>query len=201
MSERGTAARIEAVARQILLEEGADAVSMRRVGEAVGVTAMAIYRHFPNREALLRAVADAAARELAEAWTRRPGTGDVEERMMAALDDLLDFALGSPHLYNFLTSDAWARARRFPDDFRDGEGPPFSVVVALAEEGMRAGVLREDDPLETALAVTSSTQGLVQQYLSGRMRMAEPDFRALCHRTVTRVLNGVRNKPSVPPCP
>ncbi|MEV4391882.1 TetR/AcrR family transcriptional regulator [Nonomuraea sp. NPDC049607] len=200
MSERGTAARIEAVARRILLEEGAEAVSMRRVGEAVGVTAMAIYRHFPNREALLRAVADAAARELAEAWARRPRTGGLEERVRAALDDFLDFALGSPHLYHFLTSDAWARARRFPDDFRDGQGPPFSVVVALVEEGMRTGVLREDDPLETTLAVTASTQGLVQQYLSGRMGMAAPDFRALCHRTLTRVLDGLRNKPAVPPC-
>ncbi|MFI9589591.1 TetR/AcrR family transcriptional regulator [Nonomuraea sp. NPDC052265] len=201
MSDRGTAARIEAVARRILLEEGADAVSMRRVGEAVGVTAMAIYRHFPNRDALLRAVADTGARELAEAWARRPRTGGLEERIVAALDDFLDFALGSPHLYNLLTSDSWARARRFPDDFRDGQGPPFSVVVALVEEGMRTGVLREDDPLETTLAVTASTQGLVQQYLGGRMSMAEPDFRALCHRTLTRVLDGVRNKPAVPPCP
>ncbi|GGT24331.1 TetR/AcrR family transcriptional regulator [Nonomuraea spiralis] len=200
MSEQGTAARIASVARRILVEEGADAVSMRRVGEAVGVTAMAIYRHYPNREALLRAVADASARELAEAWTRRPDAGGLEERFAAALDDFLDFALGSPHLYHFLTSDAWARARRFPDDFRDGQGPPFSVVVALVEEGMRAGLLREDDPLETALAVTASTQGLVQQYLSGRMSMAEPDFRALCHRTVSRVFNGVRNKPLTPPC-
>ncbi|WP_188190997.1 TetR/AcrR family transcriptional regulator [Nonomuraea sp. SYSU D8015] len=192
MNDQGTAGRIVAVAQKILLEEGADAVSMRRVGDAVGITAMAIYRHYPNREALLRAVADRSARELAEAWVRRSPSGGMEERISAALDDFLDFALGRPHLYRFLMSDAWSGARRFPEDFRDGQGPPFSVVAALVEEGMRTGLLREDDPLETALVVTSAAQGLVQQYLSGRIGMAEPDFRALCHRATWRIINGLR---------
>ncbi len=192
VNDQGTAGRIVAVAQKILLEEGADAVSMRRVGDAVGITAMAIYRHYPNREALLRAVADRSARELAEAWVRRSPSGGMEERISAALDDFLDFALGRPHLYRFLMSDAWSGARRFPEDFRDGQGPPFSVVAALVEEGMRTGLLREDDPLETALVVTSAAQGLVQQYLSGRIGMAEPDFRALCHRATWRIINGLR---------
>jgi AcrR family transcriptional regulator len=192
VNDQSTAARIVAVAQKILHEEGADAVSMRRVGDAVGITAMAIYRHYPNREALLRAVADRSARELAEAWTRRSPSGGLEDRMSAALDDFLDFALGSPHLYRFLTSDAWSGARRFPEDFRDGQGPPFSVVTALVEEGMRTGLLREDDPLETTLVVTSCAQGLVQQYLSGRIGMSEPAFRALCHRATWRIVNGLR---------
>ncbi|MEW1839348.1 helix-turn-helix domain-containing protein [Nonomuraea angiospora] len=88
MSDRSTAGRI--VARRILVEERAEAVSMRRVGDAVGVTAMAIYRHFPSRDALLRAVADVSARELAAAWTGRVSSGGLEERMAAALDDFLD---------------------------------------------------------------------------------------------------------------
>ncbi|MEV0380187.1 TetR/AcrR family transcriptional regulator [Nonomuraea sp. NPDC050643] len=191
MSDQGTAGRIVDVARRILVEEGAGAVSMRRVGDAVGITAMAIYRHFPNREALLRAVADRCARELEESWTRRLPGGGLAERVSVALDHFLDFALGSPHLYRFLISDAWAGARRFPEDFRDGQGPPFSVVSALVEEGMRAGLLKQDDPLETALVVTSCAQGLVQQYLSGRIGMDEPAFRALCHRSTWRVLAGI----------
>jgi AcrR family transcriptional regulator len=192
VNDQGTAARIVTVAQRILVEQGVEAVSMRRVGDAAGITAMAIYRHYPNREALLRAVADRSARELAAAWTRRSSAGGkLEERISGALDDFLDVALGSPHLYRFLMSDAWAGARRFPEDFRDGQGPPFSVVTALVEEGMRTGLLREDDLLETTLTVTSCAQGLVQQYLSGRIGMDEADFRALCHRATWRVINGL----------
>ncbi|MFC5833020.1 TetR/AcrR family transcriptional regulator [Nonomuraea insulae] len=192
MNDQGTAARIVAVAQRILIEEGAGAVSMRRVGDAVGITAMAIYRHYPNREALLRAVADRSTGELGAAWAGRPSTGGLEERMSAALDGFLDFALGSPHLYRFLISDAWAGARRFPEDFREGQSPAFGVIMGLVEEGMRAGFLRADDPLETALVVTSCVQGLLQQYLSGRFGMSEADFRALCHRSTWRIVDGLR---------
>ncbi|MEW1839347.1 hypothetical protein AB0392_15465 [Nonomuraea angiospora] len=56
---------------------------------------------------------------------------------------------------------------------------------------MRTGRLREDDPLETAMTITSSAQGLVQQYLSGRIGMDEADFRALCHRSTGRIMRGL----------
>ncbi|NBE97646.1 TetR/AcrR family transcriptional regulator [Nonomuraea sp. KC401] len=191
MADPGTAERIVAVARRILVEEGSAAVSMRRVGDAAGITAMAIYRHYPNREALLRAVANRSASELAAQWRRRSSPGDLGERISAALDDFLDFALGDRHLFQFLILDAWTGARRFPEDFRGGQGPPFTVLTELVEEGMRTGLLREDDVLEVTLAVTSCAQGLVQQYLNGRMGMDEDDFRALCQRSMWRIVNGL----------
>ena len=46
------AAAIEVVARQ-----GADALSLRGLAQAVGVSSAAPYRHFPDRAALLAAVA------------------------------------------------------------------------------------------------------------------------------------------------
>jgi AcrR family transcriptional regulator len=40
-------------ALRIVDEEGLEALSMRRLGAALGVEAMALYRHVPNKEALL----------------------------------------------------------------------------------------------------------------------------------------------------
>ncbi|NUR91802.1 MAG: TetR/AcrR family transcriptional regulator [Nonomuraea sp.] len=191
MREPGTAQRIAAQARRILQEEGAEAVSMRRVGEAVGITAMAIYRHYPNRQALLRAVADAVSAELAASWRDLPKDGDLEERISALQDAFLDFALGSPHLYRFLMFDRWEEARSFPEDFQAGDGP-FHVVADLVAEAMAAGFLRGDDPMEVTLAVTAGSQGLIGLYLSGRVGMKEDDFRALCHRTTRRLIAGLR---------
>ncbi|MEU9831745.1 TetR/AcrR family transcriptional regulator [Streptosporangium sp. NPDC048047] len=187
-----TRERVAEAARTILAGEGADAVTMRRVAEMVGVTAMAIYKHYPSREALLAVVADRTFDELGEGWGTRVPDGDWETRVRCLLEDFLDFALGRPHLYTFLMTDRRDRVRRFPDDFRRNGSPAFARVVELAEEGMRLGLLRPDDPLETALALTSSVQGLVQLYLGGRVGMDEKDFRALCARTVERVLRGLR---------
>jgi AcrR family transcriptional regulator len=191
MSTGGTSERIAAAAKSILLTEGAAAVSMRRVAEAVGITPMAIYSHYPNREALLRAVADASFLEVAGGWGQRAKTGDLRARTFGLLEDLLDFALGQPHLYHFLLADRRESARRFPDDFRNGGSPTFTPILELVELGMREGLLRRDDPLEVALIFTSSAQGLIQLYLSGRIGLSEKDFRALCARTTGRILDGL----------
>ncbi|MCW2877830.1 MAG: TetR family transcriptional regulator [Sphaerisporangium sp.] len=192
VSTSKTAERLAEAARIILVNEGAEAVTMRRVAEVVGVTAMAIYKHYPNREALLGAVADRTFQELAQGWGTRVSDGDWETRAFGLLDDFLDFALGSPHLYTFLMTDRRERARRFPDDFKDGGSPAFTPLVEIVEEGMRVGLLRPDDPLEVTLTLTAAVQGLVHLYLGGRIGLPEDEFRALCIRTTRRILDGVR---------
>ncbi|WP_043626982.1 TetR/AcrR family transcriptional regulator [Nonomuraea candida] len=192
MSVSPTAEKIAEAARSILVNEGAGAVTMRRVAVLAGVSPMAAYKHFPSRQALLDAVAERAFGELAGGWgVRVPSGGSWEERAFGLLEDFLDFALGQPHLYTFLMTDRRERARRFPEDFAGG-APPFGLLVTLAEEGMREKVLRQDDPLEVTLALTASVQGLVQLYLGGRISLEEDGFRELCRRTARRVLDGVR---------
>ncbi|NUO55733.1 MAG: TetR/AcrR family transcriptional regulator [Hamadaea sp.] len=187
----GTAQRLADAALAILIAEGAPAVTMRRVAADAGVTTMATYRHFPNREALLRTVAVSAQRDVAATWGRRGGA-DFAGQLAGLLDDFLDFALGRPNLYAFLLTDVREGARRFPEDFAEGGSPTFDPLVVAVRHWMGAGYLRADDPLEVALTLTSCAQGLVQQYLGGRIGLPEADFRALCARTVGRVLNGIR---------
>ncbi|WP_019925761.1 TetR/AcrR family transcriptional regulator [Nocardia sp. BMG111209] len=43
-------------------ETGLDALSMRRIAERIGVGAMSLYRHVPNKDALLAAMTDEVAR-------------------------------------------------------------------------------------------------------------------------------------------
>jgi AcrR family transcriptional regulator len=187
-----TAARVATAARAILIEQGAAAVTMRRVAEAVGITAMAIYKHYPNRDALLRAVADEAFQELAKGWGKRFESDDFEARLAGLLEDFLNFALGTPHLYTFLITDQREQVRRFPEEFREGGSPAFTPVLELVQSGISQGLLKTDDPLEVTLSLTSSAQGLVQLYLGGRIGMNESDFRSLCKRTIWRVLDGIR---------
>jgi AcrR family transcriptional regulator len=62
--------RIVTAAIAILDRDGLEGLTMRRLAEPLGVKAMALYHHFPNREALLDAIVGAV---LAEA---RPTSGD-----------------------------------------------------------------------------------------------------------------------------
>lgn len=51
-----TIERIVAAAIEVLDAEGLEALTMRRIGARLGVAAMSLYRHVPNREALLAEV-------------------------------------------------------------------------------------------------------------------------------------------------
>ena len=188
-----TARRIAAVAREILTAEGAPAVSMRRVAQAIGVTPMTIYRHYANREALLDQVAEDCFAAMAQTWATAAGdAGDVEARLHAALDDYLDFALEQPRLYQFLFGEHRDNARMYPADFRARRSPTLNVVAELLGEGMRSGLFRDDDVWEIAILFAAVTHGFVGLYHGGRIGLPEADFRALCHASAGRMLDGIK---------
>jgi AcrR family transcriptional regulator len=83
--------RIVAAAVEILDDEGLEALTMRRLGTRLGVAAMSLYRHVPNRESLLgevvnRLFAEAAGGQAPEAaWPEAlTGFGRAYRRMLLA---------------------------------------------------------------------------------------------------------------------
>ena len=77
---------------------------MRRVAEVVGITPMAIYRHYPDRVALLTALADGGFADLAAWLEGKRFSGSVETRLVKMAEIYLDHALGHPRLFE-LTGD------------------------------------------------------------------------------------------------
>jgi AcrR family transcriptional regulator len=188
-----TAVRIAHAARALLSAEGAAAVSMRRIAAAVGVTPMALYRHYPNRDALLAAVADRSFAELLERWRARPpsGGGAVAE-LHASFDALLDLAVDDPHLYRFLFTEQRAQARTYPDDFRGGQSPTLTAVAGIISAGIDEGLLRDDDVWDVAFTVAAHMQGLILLQQGGRTDPSVERFRAVCHASLGRILDGLR---------
>jgi len=72
MEKRSTAERIAVATGKLVQREGADAVTMRRVVKAVGITPMALYRPFADRDGLLNALADTGFEELAARLANAP---------------------------------------------------------------------------------------------------------------------------------
>jgi AcrR family transcriptional regulator len=184
-----TADRIAAAARDLLVAEGAAAVSMRRLADLVGMTPMAIYRHYANRDALMRHVADVAFAELGQRFDR-PRSGDLEDRLHQMLDELLDLAVDQPHLYTYLFTEARPGARSLPEQSADS--PTLRVVGEALAEGMAEGRFRPGDATRLTLMVAGMVQGLIMLRHVGRVNLADDDFRALCHDSAAVVLDGIR---------
>lgn len=83
--------------------EGPD-VSMERMAAEAGVTKPIIYRHFGDREGLIRALADRFADALRVDITRSLATPDAEpqELLRATIDAYLAFVERDPDVYQFI---------------------------------------------------------------------------------------------------
>jgi len=192
MTRSHTSERIAEAALTLLESEGADAVSMRRVADAVGLSAMAIYRHFPNRDALLKSVSDRSFHELADYWAARTGSGDVETRLLGTQVGYLEYAFAHPHVFDYVFAETRQGMRRFPDDFRDRGSPTMNLIVDLLDEGMRAGVFRQDDPLDVAVTIWAQAHGLITLYRAGRFTFTADEFRVFYRRSLQRLLDGLK---------
>jgi AcrR family transcriptional regulator len=190
--EPHTSAKILKAARLILHREGIDGVTMRAVAQAVGVTPMAIYRHFKDRNALLNALADEGFQALAAKLHATPLTGDTDSRLMQLGDVFLDHALKSPHLYDLMFLVPRAGARTYPNDFKAGRSPTFNPSVRLLEDAMRNGELRQDDAHEIAFELSAISHGLIVLYRGGRVGLNAKQFRSLYQQSFRRYLNGLR---------
>jgi AcrR family transcriptional regulator len=188
-----TAQKIAGMARRLLDKEGAESVTMRRVATAVGFTPMALYRHYPNRNGLLNALADAGFVELTAKLARLRLTGSVDRQLLKVLDVFLDHAFDNPRLFELMFLTKREGARQYPDDFTTRRSPTVNVSADVIARAMEMGYLRKDDVWEIVFETGALMQGLIMLYLGGRMAMSPSEFRAFCHRSFSRYLNGIRS--------
>lgn len=165
---------------------------MRRVAAAVGITPMALYRHYPNRAGLLNALADAGFVELTAKLAGLRLTGSVDRQLLKLLDVFLDHAFENPRLFELMFLTKREGARQYPDDFTTRRSPTANVPADMIARAMEMGYLRKDDVWEIVFETGALMQGLLMLYLGGRMAMPPSEFRAFCHRSFGRYLNGIR---------
>lgn len=196
---QGTATQIERAALRILEQEGPQAVSMRRVARAVGVTPMAIYHHFPDREALLRSITDREFERLKEYGERRLLRAGNQVDLLRVVDAYLDYAFARPRVFDYVFSKPRSDARRFPRDFRARRSPTLTPVADRVAAAMADGRLAKDDVWEVALQLWAHVHGYVSLYRAGRFQLSEARFRDLYHRAMVRLVRGLEAHSSARP--
>jgi len=95
------ARKIVRAARELLEQEGPDALSMRRIGERIGIRASSIYEHLRDKQALEAALISLGFEEQAEMFARAVHRSDDPLASLTAA--YRDFARRQPHLYRLMT--------------------------------------------------------------------------------------------------
>ena len=187
-----TQARIFAAARALFDQDGVDGVSMRRVADKVGITPMAIYKHYPDKDALLNALMldGFAAWEARVEKIREPEPLGWLEQMGEAF---LDFALGQPRRYEAAFLLKASAARRYPGDFVAGRSPVISKMMAHIEDAKRHGLIADIPAIDITISFTALVQGLVDMYRAGRFT-GEADFRAAYRSAIRHCIQSFMNR-------
>jgi AcrR family transcriptional regulator len=193
MFSKSIAERIAASARRLLDRGGAEAVTMRRVAKDVGVTPMAIYRHYPNRTALLNTLADKGFEELTARLTGKGFPGNTEKRLTKMLEIYLEHALWNPRLFELMFLKPREGARRYPSDFKAGRSPTASLITKVVQDGMESGYFRKDDAWEIVFEMGALSHGLIMLYLGGRMNVTPARFSSIYRRSFRRYIHGIRS--------
>jgi AcrR family transcriptional regulator len=192
VSTNHTADRIARVALAILEKKGPQAVSMRRVAQAVGITPMAIYHHFPNRESLLNTITDREFAKLLSHIQAHPLNGTLENRIAAVMEGYVDYAFTQPRVFDYVFSRVRPNARKFPQDFRARRSPTLNPIADMLAGEMQKGLLKKDDVWEVAFALWAHVHGYIMLYRGGRIDLSEKEFRKLLHRSLRRFLHGLK---------
>ena len=161
--------------RALLLEavrtihaEGAAALTLRGVGDRLGVSRTALYRHFADKQALLDEVAAEGFRMLRaalhEAWGRGGRAGF--DAMGIAY---VHFAVAHPSHYRVMFGGLAARHEARPAD-AEGAGESadaFQVLVDAIVAEQAAGRVRREDPQALALYIWAMVHGVAMLALDG----------------------------------
>ncbi|MEM7231450.1 MAG: TetR/AcrR family transcriptional regulator [Planctomycetota bacterium] len=145
----------------LIREEGAEGLSLRKVAKRVGVSHAAPYRHFEDLAALVCAVADDGFRLLGDAMTE--ALDDDPARSLAAIGRAyVRFAVGHPGHFQVM----FRAHERKPPDLIESSSASFGVLVEVIRRGQEAGQFAEGDPDILSLSAWSLVHGLASLLVS-----------------------------------
>jgi AcrR family transcriptional regulator len=186
--ETTTQTRIFVAARALFDKDGAAGLSMRRIAEKVGITPMAIYKHYPNKDALLNAL----MRDGFAAWEARVAALEAREPLawqQQMGEAFLDFALNEPRRYEAAFLLRASGVRKYPRDFTEGRSPVVSKLMAHLDKARAQGLLGDAPTIDIAINIVALTQGLVDMYRAGRFT-DETEFRTAYRKALVYCIRG-----------
>jgi len=166
---------------------GVEGLTLRGVGEALGVSRTALYRHFSNKQALVDAVAREGFRTLRlallDAWERN---GRGESGFQAMGEAYLQFAVAHPSHYRVMFGRFVESCARDPELVDEAQAAFQALVDALVDQ-QRDGRVRGDDPVMLARFVWSITHGIAMLVIDGQLRDDDASGTALNRYAAERI--------------
>jgi AcrR family transcriptional regulator len=187
--------------RRALLDEalrtiqtcGVEHLTLRTVGERLGVSRSALYRHFADKQSLLATVGKEGFRKLrqtiTDAWEQN-GRGRAGFEAMGKA--YVQFAVAHPSHYRVMFGGFIESAAK-DEHFLAEAKAAFQVLVDALVDQQNADEIRRDDPVLMARFVWALFHGTAMLVIDGQL--SEPaQNRALERYTFERLYSSIRQE-------
>ncbi len=178
-----------AQAERTVRERGAQDLSLRELAREVGVSHGAPRRHFPDRQALLEALAEAGfARLGAELRSAVDGAGeDFESRLQATAAAYVRFATRDAALLELMFA---GKHREESGTLHEAADRAFSVMLELIRQGQADGALEAGEPERIGRVLFATIHGIAALVSGGMLDPEQVD--ELVPDAITHFLRGSR---------
>jgi AcrR family transcriptional regulator len=188
--------QILAAAQEIVVAEGFEALTMRRLAQAIEYAPATIYLHFENRDAIAQALAIEGFRTLLGFMEPAGAEPDPARRLAELGRAYVRFGLEMPEAYRLVfMEDAKFMAAAFPEDTEALPDDPgrrvFGLILEALAELRAAGRLRSTAD-DQALGETfwAALHGIVSLKLTCKLFPATP-VEDLMDNMLTALLGGL----------
>jgi AcrR family transcriptional regulator len=163
-----------AQAERTVREQGVQQLSLRELAREAGVSHAAPRRHFPDRQALLDALAEAGFARLGSGLrSAADGAGEeFEPRLQATAAAYVQFATRDAALLELMFA---GKRRQQSGALHAAAERAFSVVLELIEQGQADGALERDQPERIGLVLFATLQGIAALFTSGMVQAEQLD--------------------------
>ena len=171
--------------------EGVEHLTLRGVGEKLGVSRTALYRHFSDKQALLAVVGREGFRMLRETLTaalEQRGQGREGFEAMGAA--YVQFAVAHPSHYRVMFG-RFVESCSKDAEFVQEATAAFQVLVDSLVEQQQAGHVRRDDPLMLARFIWSIVHGIAMLAIDGQLRVSDERGEALTQYAIERIRDAI----------
>ena len=157
-------------ASRILRAEGLAALSLREVARRAGVSAAAPYAHFPDKAALVAALAEQGFRQLVAALRRsfRAESRDPLRRLTAMTTEYVRFAVEHPAVFQIMFGPERPVIDAHPE-LHEAAHDASGVMLAAVVDCQHTRQIETGDPLQLALFGWVVIHGLALLLLAGMM--------------------------------
>jgi AcrR family transcriptional regulator len=154
---------------EILSRDGLQALSLRNVAKQAGVSHMAPYAHFADKQALIAAIAaEGYAKLYSKLSAAHQSKSDPLPCLFAMAHAYLQFALDEPDHFNMTFSGAVEAEKDYPEYVEQSQRC-FRLVVTLVADCQTAALFAGEDTQLLAVSIWSCIHGFIQLLLANQL--------------------------------